>query len=427
MLTRSVSPPAGNRLNHREYSGSTPATCVYYRLLVRVLFAAGGGPSLFFPLVPLAWAFRAAGHEVLLVGKPGAAEWLIHTGLPVETLGGPPRLSAQARAELLDDNYLQPPWPVDWPTRPEALTAEQARLLESLGRYAIAVADGMADELVPFARQWRPDVIIHDELALSAAVAASLLGVPSLRHSHGTQDAFRMEHRITDNQPLPEYTAMFERFGAEPPAGMPRYLDTMPPSMYIGAERPSTAMRYVPYNGAGALPDGLTGTRSRPRICVTWGVSLDSVFGSGSGDAYQDAIVAIAATGVEVIVLVAKAPLDAPPGVRFMVNTPLSLVLPYCDAILHHGGDGTAMAAACFAVPQLIIPREPLDDQMTGRFVQTGVAIHLFHHQLERDAIRDAVDRVLTEPSYAGAAARLRDEIERQPSPAEVVGTILRS
>src|SRR5438093_3247735 len=131
---------------------------------------------------------------------------------------------------------------------------------------------------------------------------------------------------------------MFQRFGAEPPVGTPRYVDTMPPSMYIGAERPCIEMRYVPYNGAGALPDGLTGPRSRPRICVTWGVSLDSVFGSGSGDAYQEAIAAIAATGVEVLVLAAnriRSADAAMPGVRFMVNTPLSLVLPYCDAIVH--------------------------------------------------------------------------------------------
>jgi len=111
-------------------------------------------------------------------------------------------------------------------------------------------------------------------------------------------------------------------------------------------------------------------------------------------------------------------------GVRYLVNAPLSLVLPYCDAIMHHGGDGTAMAAACLAVPQLIIPREPLDDQMTGRFVQTGVAIHLAHQQLERDQIQDAVEKLLAEPSYAAAATRLREEIERQPSPADVAAAL---
>jgi len=399
---------------------------------VRVLCAAGGGPSLFYPLVPLAWAFRAAGHEVLLVGKPGSAEWLMHTGLPVETLGGPPRLSAEAREVFLADNYVQPPWLVDWPAHPESLIAEQTRLLEGLGRYAIAVADGMADDLVAFARRWRPDVIVHDELALSAEVAGALLGVPCVRHSHGTQDAFRMEYRITDNEPLPEYTAMFQRFGAEPPVGTPRYVDTMPPSMYIGAEQPGIEMRYVAYNGSGQLPDRLTGPRSRPRVCVTWGVSLAGLFGSTAGDPYRDAIAAIAASGTEVLVLVANqlpsSGVDLS-GVRYLVNTPLSLVLPYCDAIMHHGGDGTAMAAACLAVPQLIIPREPLDDQMTGRFVQTGVAIHLVHQQLEQDSgaggqVRDALEALLTEPGYAAAATRLRDEIQRQPSPADVVAGI---
>jgi UDP:flavonoid glycosyltransferase YjiC (YdhE family) len=401
-------------------------------LLVRVLFAAGGGTSMFYPLVPLAWAFRAAGHEVLLVGKPQAAEWMMQTGLPVKTLGGPPKLSGEAKEVFLAENYTQPPWLVDWPTHPESLTPEQTRLLERLGRYTIAVADGIADDLVAFAKQWRPDVILHDEPALSASVAGTLLGVPCVRHSHGTQDAFRMEYRIPDNEPLPEYTAMFERFGAEPPVVRPRYVDTMPPSMYIGAEQPGIEMRYVPYNGSGQLPDGLAGPRSRPRVCVTWGVSLANLFGNTAGDPYRDAIAAIAADGMEVLVLVANlvpsSGVDLT-GVRYLVNAPLNLVLPYCDAILHHGGDGTAMTAACLAVPQLIIPREPLDDQMTGRFVQTGVAIHLVHQKLEQDPgaggqIRDTLDRLLTEPSYTAAATRLRDEIQRQPAPADVVAEI---
>jgi glycosyltransferase len=394
---------------------------------VRVLLAVAGGPSHLYPLVPLAWAFRAAGHDVRLAGSARAADSMMHTGLPGVTLGSGPKLSPQAREELLATAYGQRPWPADWPAHPRSLDPGQVRLLEVLGRYSVAVAEGMADDLVAFTHQWRPDLIIHDTLALSAAVAAALLDVPCVRYTHGTQDVFRVEYRIDDGRPLPEYTALFERFGLDPPTGQPRYVDTVPPSMFVGAERPGVAMRWIPYNGPGETPAGLAGSRSRPRVCVTWGLVVPGALGSAAADPFRDTITAIAGTGAEVLVLAAAdqiASLGEPPdGVRYLARAPLNLVLPHCDAIVHHGGEGTAMAAASLTIPQLVITREPLDDQCGGRLAATGAAIHLRHQHLERDPgqIRDAAEKLLSDPGYRDAAGRLADDIARQPSPAEVV------
>jgi glycosyltransferase len=400
---------------------------------MRVLFAVAGGPSHLYPLVPLAWAFRTAGHEVRLVGKAGSAETMLCTGLSIVTLGGPPMLSPQARKELVDTAYDQPPWPADWPAHPGSLASDQVRLLEGLGRYTVAVADGMADQLVAYARQWRPDLIVHDTLALSAVIAGALLDVPCFRYTHGTQDVFRVEYSISGD-PLPEYVGMFGRFGIDPPAGPPHYVDTVPPSMFVGAERPCVDMRYVPYNGPGTEPDGLRGPRQRPRVCVTWGMVVPAVLGSAAADPYRDVIAAIADAGAEVLVLAGAAQLSSldtpPPGVRYIAGAPLYLVLPQCDAIVHHGGEGSAMAAACLAVPHLVITREPLDDQSGGRLARTGAAIHLRYQHLAQDpaagqsGIRDAIDKLLSDNSYADAAARLRDDIERQPAPASVAATL---
>src|SRR5262249_46320812 len=149
--------------------------------------------------------------------------------------------------------YGQPPWPASWPAHPESLDVDQVRLLSVLGRYSVVVAEAMADELVAFAREWRPDLIVYDTLALGAV----LTGVPCVRYSHGSQDVFRVEYGV-DGQPLPEYARMCERFGVDP-CSVPTYVDTMPPSMFIGGEQPSVDMRWVPYNGPGLAPDGLRG------------------------------------------------------------------------------------------------------------------------------------------------------------------------
>jgi glycosyltransferase len=397
---------------------------------MRVLFAVAGGPSHLYPLVPLAWAFRVAGHEVRLAGTPSSIDTMLHTGLPVVTVGSGPKLSPEARDELLSTAYGQPPWPADWPAHPESLDSSQTRLLEVLGRYSVIVADAMATDLVAYVQQWKPQLIVHDTLALGAVAAAQLAGVPCFRYSHGTQDVFRVEYRIANGEPLPEYVDLLARFGVAPP-GLPYYIDTMPSSMFIGAERPCVKMRWVPYNGPGTAPDGLSGPRRRPRVCVTWGVVAGKALGAGAADPFNDTIAAIARAGAEVVALTSQNQIDAlgepPAGVRFIAGAPLNLVLPHCDAIVHHGGEGTAMAAAAVAVPHLVVTREPLDDQVGGRLAATGAAIHLRHQHLERDGyseIRNAIEKLLSDPSYSEAARRLQDTIETQPTPADVVGLI---
>jgi UDP:flavonoid glycosyltransferase YjiC (YdhE family) len=397
---------------------------------VRILLTVAGGTSHLYPIIPLAWAFRAAGHEVRLGGKAMAADYLLPTGLPVVVMGGPPLISARDKQELVDANYSQRPWPENWPAHPELLDEQQVGLLESFGRYTVAVAEGMVDDQVEFCRRWRPDLIIHDTLALGAQVAGALLGVPTLRYTHGSQDAIRVERRVPDGTPLPEYVKMFDRFGVDPPAGPGHLVDTLPPSMEIGGERPSVKMRWVAYNGPGEIPAGLSGPRARPRVAVTWGVTMASALGSAAAGMYRDVITPITEAGAEVLVLAGAsqlAALDAPPdGVRYLSGAPLNLVLPYCDAIMHHGGDGTAMAAACLAVPQLATSHEPIDDHTVARLAATGAAIQIRYQDLAEDPnrgarVRACIEALLTEPRYADGARALRAEIEGQPSPAEVV------
>jgi hypothetical protein len=391
-------------------------------------------------MVPLAWAFRAAGHEVWLAGKPQTRDLMVHTGLSTVLLGNPLRLAPEFQEAFFGGAYGQQPWPVDWPAHPESLGPEQLALLEVFGRYGVAIAESMADELIDFARKWRPDLIVHETQALSAMIAASLLGVPCVRYSHGTEDAFQHEYRITDGEPLPEFVGLFERYGADPPAGLrielPTYVDTVPPSMFLGGERPCIAMRYVPFNGPGAVPVGLTGHRKRPRVAVTWGAVLPKALGSAVADQYRDVIAAIAGLGAEVVVLANEAQLasleEAPEGVRHLADVPLNLVLPYCDAIVHHGGEGTSMTAACLGVPQLAITREPLVEQASGRLAMVGAAIHLrYQHMAGADpagyhrAVRDAVENLLSDNGYAESAGRLRDDIAEMPAPAAVVGTLI--
>jgi len=81
---------------------------------VRILFAFFGTRPHLYPLVPLAWAFRAAGHDVRLASTPMWATEMAYSGLPTITVGGSPDVSSFARDELAGTMFTQQSWPVDW-------------------------------------------------------------------------------------------------------------------------------------------------------------------------------------------------------------------------------------------------------------------------------------------------------------------------
>src|SRR5690348_9082528 len=87
-------------------------------VIMRMLLTFGGGASHLYPLVPLSWAFRAAGHEVLLAGSPRSAEIMKGTGHPIVTFGGVPRLPRAVSQDGM-------PWPADWPAHPASLDSHQ--------------------------------------------------------------------------------------------------------------------------------------------------------------------------------------------------------------------------------------------------------------------------------------------------------------
>jgi glycosyltransferase len=400
---------------------------------MRVLFTVFGPRAHLYPMVPLAWAFRAAGHEVRMASTPAFADDLVHTGLPAVPVGRGPGLSAEARQEINDVVYGQEPWPADWAADPHALDERQRHYLTLVGRYLVRAADAMVDEVVSFARQWRPELIVYDPVSYAGAVAAAVLDVPSVRHLFGTASVPRVELAHPGPEPLPEYVRLFERFGLDPRLDPTVHIDPTPPRMRVAAEPPYLDERYVAHNGPGSPPDGLSAPRTRPRVCLTWGYVIGDAIGGAAADPYRDAMEAVTATGAEAIVLTSPEQLRRlgalPANTRALAGVPLNLVLPSCDAVLHQGGDGTTLTTATFGLPQLVISRKPDHDLTGGRLAAVGAGIHLRHQDLQRDpgrrhVIRDAMAKLLADSAYRDAAGRLREEIEAQPTPAELVPRI---
>ena len=118
---------------------------------MRVLFCPHRDAQHLYPLVPLAWAGRAAGHDVRVAGPPALTTAIVHTGLPAVVVGRDkpaPTTADGSRSAIVYRHQLPP----DWPIRTHLLTADQRATIEMLGQNAADAAEYTVDELIAFAR-----------------------------------------------------------------------------------------------------------------------------------------------------------------------------------------------------------------------------------------------------------------------------------
>jgi UDP:flavonoid glycosyltransferase YjiC (YdhE family) len=396
---------------------------------MRVLFTSSAARPHLFPVVPLAWACRAAGHEVRVASGAKIAPDIVHTGLPAVLSAGVPVHPAKGRAEFVASIYSQEAWPHEWPVNLHLLNDRQREHLDRLANAVIAGSAAMVGDLVSFAQWWRPDIVVYEAISYAGAVTAAVLRIPGVRHLFGSASLPRLE--LHDGNPLPAYSQLFHRYGVDVSTTATMTVDPTPPSMRLAdAEQPWRGMRYVPYNGSGDVPRWLVGPRTRPRVCVTWGHTMVRALGGAAAGPYRQAIDAVTTLDVDIVVVASGEQLkqlgELPKGVRTSESTPLHLVLPYCDLIVHQGGDGTTLTAAAVGLPQLAITRKPDAEVPAGRLAASGAGVHmryqeLRHNQVGWDLVRTAVEKLLADQAYRDAAGRLRAEIEAQPTPAEMV------
>ena len=123
-----------------------------------VLFAFVGGTRHGEPLVPLARAARTAGHTVAFVCGPSMAA-------PVRQAGFRAFATGPEAGGLLT---MSPQLELD-------AEREDRVLRESFGR---RLARARARDLVELCADWRPDLVVCDEVDFGAVVAAERLELP---------------------------------------------------------------------------------------------------------------------------------------------------------------------------------------------------------------------------------------------------------
>ncbi|MEU2436603.1 activator-dependent family glycosyltransferase [Streptomyces rubradiris] len=412
---------------------------------MKILFASMPHPTHFHPMLPLAWALRAAGHEVRVAGHPDLTETSTGSGMTAVPVGRAgwyredvhePELYAQLMGSGASD-FLGT---FDWAQEdPAAWSWEGLLGLEKILVSALLAGinnDVMVDELVAYARHWQPDLVIWEQLTVAGAVAAELLGVPHARFVYGldfigrarTEFLRRYEEQPAAHREDPTREWLEETMSRHGGTWTERLrtgavtIDTSVPSTRLDTEHRVIGMRYVPYNGRSVVPDWLREPAARTRVCLTLGLSNEI---EDTTTTVGEILAGLAGLDVEIVATLGAedaAGIGPLPGnVRLVDFVPLHDLLPTCAAVVHHGGIGSRLTAVHHGVPQLVLGHGFDTLMIARRQEEAGAGLALPANHATAASVRDHVLRLLSEPRFAAGALAMRDELLAEPSPAEVV------
>jgi UDP:flavonoid glycosyltransferase YjiC (YdhE family) len=362
------------------------------------------------PMLTLAGALQRRGHAVLWATGADACRTVRAAGIEAVEAGLADTEVAPMRAAARGAAAGVPPQ--DIPTVVFPLLFGAAR------------AAPMLAALLPVAREWRPDLLVHEHGELAAPLVASVLGLPHVVHAFGggippaiLTDGSRSVADLWSQHglPVPPYAGCFEHL----------YLDICPASMQtvpLGHIPAVQAARPVSHGGEELrdLDALLPEDDGRPLVYVTLGTVNNQV------ELLHAVAEAVWSLDVRLLVTVGHgldpaALGDLPPGVRVQTWVPQAAVLPLCSAVVSHGGSGTMLATAAHGIPQLALPQAADQFRNAEGLVRAGAGLALHPDVATPEVVAAAVREVLDRVELHEGARRVRDEIAAMPGPDEVV------
>jgi UDP-glucoronosyl and UDP-glucosyl transferase len=389
---------------------------------MRILFVTAPYKSHLYVQAPLASALRNAGHDVCVAGPPEMADKIAQAGLTGISIGETLDLSATIAAAVAS----VPVTPIEQRDRLRGQSVQDDYVREypheeikscTEGWRQVHTPDSAFEDIVSFARDWRPDLVISDPIMFTGAVAARASGAAYARALFGVDALAQLRSACAarpdgSSDPIRDWLEpILDKVGCafdeEVVTGqwtiypIPRWIWRPSGPHYV-------PVRPVPFNGPSTIPRWLYKPPARKLFEAVADLDIEVV---ATFDAKQLESVS-----------------EIPDNVRVVDFVPLNTLLATCSAIIHCGGAGTFASALENAVPQLIAPNVFFAEKWWGPVAMAnglearGAGIYAGDaDQLTADSVRADLRRVLEEPSYAQNATRLRAELLGMPSPNDLV------
>jgi len=375
---------------------------------MRVLVTSTPGIGHINPMLPLALALRDAGHDVIWATGADGARHVRRAGITTRDCGLSLADRTAAAADRMPAMLALPP------------ADRQPAMFATL--FAELAGPPMHRGLTELVAALRPDLVVHDPNELAAVPVAIAAGLPNVTvgfgRFHPAPLLATVAHHVRPlwaglDRAVPEDLGLYDHL----------YLHPLPASLQpVPVDRPVIAVRPTGHDGSHTpAPPWLDelGT-GRPLVYVTFGTEFASVAPLGA------VVAALGGLDVDVLVTVGSGGDPdglprLPPNVRVERFVPQRRVLDRASMMLSHGGSGAMIGALIAGRSHVATPLAADQFGNAEIIAANGLGVMLAPHEQTADAIANAVDRVLTDPTFVLRCRDLAAEIEMMPPPEEAV------
>jgi MGT family glycosyltransferase len=357
------------------------------------------------PTVPLGCELAARGHDVTWAGLPGLVDELLPDGAQFAPVTG--GLDEAAYAEL----YVR------------SLGLRGVAALKFLWEdLLIPLARATAPELECAIDMLRPDLLVVDQQAVGAAAVARRRGTPWVTSASSSSEltdplsalpvvarwvrdqlhALQLDLGVDPSDPAIAHDLRFSdrlvlAFTTEELAGRPEVPGLAQRVRFVGPCLTSRPER--------ATFDWDWLDPATPLVLVSLGTVNADV-----GDRFFAVVVeALASLPVQAVVVAPpeRVELGAARNIKVSPHVPQLALLSRCAAVVTHGGHNTVCEALAHSLPLVVAPIRDDQPVVAEQVVRTGAGLRVRFGRVQRDDLRAAVERVLSEPAFRAAAARI--------------------
>jgi UDP:flavonoid glycosyltransferase YjiC (YdhE family) len=382
---------------------------------MRVLVATVPATGHVLPLVPLAEQLNRRGHQVLWATGPEQCEHLQGLGMAARSVS--PSIKA-----WFDEMAARQPQGVG--------DASTSRWIGPL-LFGEIGAHFMIKGLLACGHDFEPEVVLFESRCYAAPVLAHAMNALPVLQAVTTLLPPEREALVAE-----AVAPLWREFGLEPPAhagvfdgltfsAFPESLDDPGPYGEL------TVHRLAPPGFTSTRPDWLDRwLRDQRRETLIY-ATLGTTHGQ-SRHILQAILEGVRDHQVAMLMTIGpEGDADSlgplPPRTRIERFVPQDAVLPACAAVISHAGSGTTLGALAHGLPQVLLPQGADQFINTERCEAAGLARGLLPGATTPDAIRSALNDVLTDESYRANVGHVRAEMHGAMSRDDAVRLIERS